>query len=76
MAVTETIYKDSRGWKYKARSGIGEDTFKVFYCKPGKRGYHGCRIFSWRDSLDAAQSDLDTYAREHGWQKIIEERDV
>ena len=66
----EKMYMDKRGWRYKARAGIGEDTFKVFYCKPGKGGYHGCRQFEWRDSLEAAKADLDAYAEQHGWYAV------
>jgi hypothetical protein len=74
--MEKSVYVDTRGWKYKVRSGIGGDTFKTFYCKPGKSGYHGCHQFAWRDNPDAAQVDLDEYAKQHDWRKIFCEREL
>lgn len=65
------MYIDQRGWKYKVLPGLGENTFKARYCKPGKTGYHCCQRFPWRDSIEAAQVDLDNVAALRGWREII-----
>ena len=65
--MEKSVYVDTRGWKYKVRSGIGGDTFKTFYCKPGKSGYHGARQFSWCATFEEAQLNLDVCAERCGW---------
>ena len=42
--MDKSIYQDNRGWKYKVRAGLSDDSFKPFYQKPGKSGWHGCRV--------------------------------
>lgn len=74
--MEKTVYIDSRGWRYKVMAGLGHDTFKPRYCKPGKTEYHGCRNFDWRSRFADAQADLDAYAAAHGWKKIFGERDM
>ena len=69
------VYKDKRGWEYAVQSGIGGDTFKTFYRKPGKAGKgllygHGWRPVPWRDSFDAAQADLNIEAEKRGWEVV------
>lgn len=74
--MNKSIYQDSRGWRYKVMAGLGGDTFKTRYCKPGKTGYHCCRQFGWCSSFDSAQAELDIYAQQHGWRKIFGEIDI
>lgn len=50
-------------------SGIGSNSFKARYQKPEKHGTEGWKCLSsvpWRDSFDAAQADLNVYAKEKG----------
>lgn len=63
-------YTDSRGWKYFVRSGIGGDTFKVFFQKPGKNP-HDCAMFKWHDSFDEAQYDLNYEAKRRNWRDTL-----
>ncbi|WP_371380856.1 hypothetical protein [Sporomusa aerivorans] len=68
-------YKDNRGWEYFVQAGIGGDTYKTFYRKPGKAGkglIRGkCwRPVPWRDSFDEAQIDLNIEAEKRGWEEI------
>ena len=63
-------YIDSRGWKYKVMSGIGENTFKARYQKPEKHGsvgWKGLAAVPWRKTFDEAQADLNAYAKKKGW---------
>lgn len=65
-------YTDERGWTYFVRSGIGGETFKTFYLKPGKLyGGHGWRGAPWRHTFDAAQADLNKIAKQRNWQECI-----
>lgn len=69
-------YIDSRGWKYKVMSGLGENSYKARYQKPEKHGdygWKGCAMVPWRKSFDEAQADLNRLAQEKGW-KEWEER--
>ena len=59
-------YIDDRGWVYFVRAGIGGNTFKTFFKKPGKNE-HGYKGLPWRDSFDEAQSDLNKMAKTKGW---------
>ena len=43
-------YRDDRGWKYRVMAGIGENSWKARYCKPGKLGWHCVRSLPWRDT--------------------------
>ena len=82
MAVTETIYTDSRGWKYKVEGD--RSCYRSFWYKPGYTKYplignHNTGVVSQlpsRKTFADAQADLDAQAAKKGWQKIIEERDV
>jgi len=65
------VYFDIRGWVYFVRSGIGGDTFKTFFRKPGKTSAHGCTVFVWRKSFDEAQADLIREAKKRGWQEEL-----
>lgn len=60
-------YKDRRGWIYAVLPGIGENTFKARYKKPGGDTWKGVAKLSWRDSFDQAQSDLNGLAKKEGW---------
>lgn len=64
-------YIDSRGWKYRVMSGLGENTFKARYQKPekhGDTGWKGLASVPWRKSFDEAQADLNLLAEKKGWQ--------
>lgn len=64
------IYQDDRGWKYFVRTGIGENNYKTFYQKPGKKSPHGYTRLTWRETFDEAQSDLNLLAESKGWHSI------
>ena len=64
-------YRDSRGWEYFVRSGIGANTFKTFYQNPKQAGSHGWRPVPWRDSFDEAQADLNMEAEKRGWEELL-----
>ena len=63
-------YIDSRGWKYKARAGLGENAFSVFYQKPekqGELGWKSVKTVKWFEYFDGAQSALNELAKRKGW---------
>lgn len=60
-------YVDERGWKYRVMPGIGINTYKARYQKPGKPGWHGVAKLPWRESFDVAQADLNRLAKEKQW---------
>ena len=63
-------YIDSRGWKYKVMGGLGKAAFKARYQKPhhqGDVGWKGVAAVPWRQSREAAQTDLDQLAEKKGW---------
>ena len=65
-------YIDSRGWKYKVMSGLGDNTFKARYQRPEKHGsvgWKGLTAVPWRNSREEAQADLDRLAEEKGWKE-------
>jgi len=65
--VTRLIqYVDDRGWTYFVRAGLGENQYKAFYCKPGKRP-HAYKNLTWRGTPDQAQTDLNALAYAKGW---------
>ena len=76
VTMDKSIYQDNRGWKYKVRAGLSDDSFKPFYQKPGKSGWHGCRVFIWYASADIAQIELDAYAAKKGWRRILCDKDM
>lgn len=64
-------YVDERGWKYKVMGGIGEDSFKARYQKPGKEGWKCMSRMKWRNTFDEAQSDLNNMAKYKKWGESI-----
>lgn len=68
--MASTIYIDRRGWKFKVMAGLGENTFKTRYRKPGKTGWHCVAALPWCTTKDEAQSDLDVYARHHRMREV------
>lgn len=62
-------YVDDRGWRYQVMPGLGVDTHKARYNKPGTSGWKCCKNLPWRDSPQAAQADLDTLAKAKGWKE-------
>ena len=66
-------YIDARGWKYQVMSGIGSDpAFKAQYQKPEKQGdvgWKGLAAVPWRETREAAQTDLDQLAEKKGWKE-------
>lgn len=65
-------YIDSRGWKYKVMSGLGDDSFKARYQKPEKQGdigWKGLAAVPWRKTFEEAQEDLDRHAADRGWKE-------
>lgn len=70
-----TQYIDSRGWKYKVMSGLGEGAFKARYQRPDKQGdtgWKGLAAFPWRKTFAEAQEDLDRHAAARGWKEWSE----
>ena len=61
-------YIDERGWKYCVMPGLGGDTFKARYLKPGSTSWKCAASLPWRSSADEAQADLDRMAQEKGWE--------
>jgi len=70
--MSSKTYEDSRGWRYRVMPGLGDDTFKGRYNKPGESGWHCMRQMPWRDRVEAAEVDLAAYAGTKGW-RIIQE---
>lgn len=67
-------YIDSRGWKYKVMSGLGDNTFKARYQRPEKQGDVGWKALAsvpWRGSREEAQADLDRLAEKKGWKEWL-----
>lgn len=64
------VYRDSRGWEYFVRGGIGSLEFKTFYRKPGIRREHGWGPVPWRKTFDAAQADLNEQANKRGFSEV------
>lgn len=65
-------YIDSRGWKYRVMSGLGENTFKARYQRPEKHGnvgWKGLTSVPWRKTFEEAQADLDALAEDRGWKE-------
>lgn len=61
-----TSYQDNRGWKFRVKTGLDENTCKAFYQKAeysGSASWHGVRSLPWRESFYEAQKDLDEYAK-------------
>ena len=61
-----TSYQDNRGWKFRVKDGLNENTCKAFYQKSEHSGndqWHGVRSLPWRESYYEAQKDLDEYAK-------------
>lgn len=63
-------YIDSRGWKYKVMSGIGENAYKGRYQKPGMTSWKCMNNLEWRETFDKAQSDLNSMAKLKGWEEL------
>ena len=61
-------YTDRRGWRFRVMPGIGGDVFKARYQKPDAKNWHGVATLPWRESMEAAQADLDRMAQEKGWE--------
>lgn len=64
-------FVDDRGWRHKVMEGLGESNYKARFLKPGKAGWHCMRQLEWRNSFDAAQSDLNAYAKAKGWEEYV-----
>lgn len=58
------IFEDSRGWQYTVRPGLGQETYSVFYRKPGK-SWHSVRVVPWRAREEESENDLIEYATKH-----------
>lgn len=63
-------YVDDRGWKYKVMGGIGGNTFKARYQKPGMSGWKCMTRMEWRKNFDEAQKDLNIMAALKKWTEI------
>lgn len=65
--MNPTTYADARGWRYRVMPGLGGDTFKARYHKPGAASWKCVAALPWRDTSDEAQEDLNKMARDKGW---------
>jgi len=65
-------YIDNRGWKYKVLSGIGDNSYKGRYQKPGMNGWKCMKNLEWRNSFDEAQADLNVLAKLKRWSIVTE----
>lgn len=63
-------YKDDLGWEYFIRYRLGGDGLKTFRHIPGAAIPRSARALPWRDNPDAAQADLNAYAKMKGWSEI------
>ena len=61
-------YVDRRGWTYRVMPGLGGNTFKARYCKPGATNWKCVSYLPWRDTAEKAQADLDEAAHTRGWE--------
>jgi len=61
---------DSREWKYRVMSGLGDAGFKGRYQKSGKASWKCMRNLEWQKRFDQAQSDLNKMAAAKGWRSI------
>lgn len=74
--MKEKIYKDERGWKYRAMPDLELEHlgFKVMCQKherPGHLGWEGVSGAQRWPSFDEAQADLDLFAMEKGWTECL-----
>jgi len=67
MKKEVTIYIDERGWKYQVMPGIGSNTYKARYQKPGNGKWSCYTKLPWRDTPEAAEADLKTLADKKSW---------
>lgn len=65
VSRVKKTYIDERGWQYAVRPGLGGDTFKGFYRKPGK-SWHAVRVLTWFASEQEAEADLARWAAKKG----------
>ena len=68
--MDQTIYIDDRGWLYKVMPGLGSNTYKGRYQKPGRSSWKCMTNLSWQSDSEAAQADLDTLAADKGWKVV------
>lgn len=63
------VYIDERGWKYQIMPGIGTDSWKARYQKPGKLSWRGVASLPWRNNAAAAEADLERLATKKNWKE-------
>lgn len=68
--LDKTIYIDDRGWLYKVMPGLGSNTYKGRYQKPGKAGWKCMTNLPWQSDFETAQADLDAMAEKKGWRLL------
>ena len=59
MKKEAIIYVDDRGWKYQVMPGLGDNTYKARYQKPGSKRWACCSRLPWRGTPEEAQADLE-----------------
>ena len=64
------VYEDRRGWRFMVMGGLGVNTYKARYQKPGKNGWHCVATLPWRMTPERAQKDLDEYAASHHMREV------
>lgn len=62
--ICAKVYEDERGWRFTVLPGLGDNTYSVFYRKPGKN-WHSVRSVPWFSSADEARKALIDYAEKH-----------
>lgn len=68
--MSSGMYEDAQGRLYRVLPGIGLNTYKARYRKPGAATWKCLPSVPWRDTRDAAQEDLDRVAHEKGWRPV------
>ena len=63
MKIEMKIYVDDRGWKYRVMPGLGDNTYKARYQKPGSKRWTCCPRLPWRGTSEEAEADLKLTAR-------------
>ena len=64
------VYEDRRGWKFKVMQGLGANTFKARYQKPGKTGWHCVATLPWCATAEEAEEYLAAYAQNHRMREV------
>lgn len=69
--MSETVYEDSRGWKYKVMEDLA-GKFCPRYQKPGKAGWKTCHHgFGHVESREESEAALAAWAKKKGMKVVV-----